>query len=180
MIFAVLLQGVFPVHASLEDRNSFSNQGQTPSSNLFQTLVFYDAQGKEHTLAEWAKSHHDTPILCVAWATYCGPCMKELPVLQALQKEMGNQVSILPIAIEAPTSGHAYAINGISMPLFYSPSFSEFLGKMNVNGIPFLCLFSSKGELLFKQSGAATLEELKEEIHKALALQRPEYHKETK
>jgi thiol-disulfide isomerase/thioredoxin len=49
-------------------------------------LAFRDATGKDRTLAEWK----DRVVLLNLWATWCVPCKKEMPALDALQKQLGG------------------------------------------------------------------------------------------
>jgi thiol-disulfide isomerase/thioredoxin len=41
-----------------------------------------------------------TPLVVNLWATWCAPCLEELPSLAALQNELGGQVKVLAIAQE--------------------------------------------------------------------------------
>jgi thiol-disulfide isomerase/thioredoxin len=49
-------------------------------------LAFKDAQGREVTLAEWRRS----TVLLNLWATWCVPCRREMPALDALQSILGG------------------------------------------------------------------------------------------
>jgi thiol-disulfide isomerase/thioredoxin len=49
-------------------------------------LAFNDASGKPKTLADW----HGRTILLNLWATWCVPCRKEMPALDALQAKLGG------------------------------------------------------------------------------------------
>jgi len=49
-------------------------------------LAFKDAEGRAHTLKEW----HGRTVLLNLWATWCVPCRKEMPALDALQAELGG------------------------------------------------------------------------------------------
>src|SRR5205085_3932977 len=49
-------------------------------------LTFNDASGKARQLSEW----RDRTVLLNLWATWCVPCRKELPALDALQAKLGS------------------------------------------------------------------------------------------
>jgi thiol-disulfide isomerase/thioredoxin len=50
------------------------------------TLAFRDAEGRERTLADW----RGRTVLLNLWATWCVPCRKEMPALDALQRTLGG------------------------------------------------------------------------------------------
>lgn len=49
-------------------------------------LTFVDATGKAHALADW----RGRTVLLNLWATWCVPCRKEMPALDALQRKLGG------------------------------------------------------------------------------------------
>jgi thiol-disulfide isomerase/thioredoxin len=49
-------------------------------------LVFQDANGGERRLAQW----QGRTVLLNLWATWCVPCRKEMPALDALQNKLGG------------------------------------------------------------------------------------------
>jgi thiol-disulfide isomerase/thioredoxin len=49
-------------------------------------LAFKDAQGQSRTLADW----RGRTVLLNLWATWCVPCRREMPALDALQAKLGG------------------------------------------------------------------------------------------
>lgn len=49
-------------------------------------VAFKDAQGHDKTLADW----QGRTVLLNLWATWCVPCRREMPALDALQAKLGN------------------------------------------------------------------------------------------
>jgi thiol-disulfide isomerase/thioredoxin len=49
-------------------------------------LAFQDAAGKPLSLAQW----RGRTVLLNLWATWCVPCRKEMPALDALEKKLGS------------------------------------------------------------------------------------------
>lgn len=60
----------------------------TPATKPLQVadLSFRDAAGHERKLADWK----DRVVLLNLWATWCVPCRKEMPALDALQAKLGG------------------------------------------------------------------------------------------
>ena len=50
-------------------------------------LAFEDADGKPKKLSDW----HGKTVLVNLWATWCVPCRKEMPALDALQARLGGK-----------------------------------------------------------------------------------------
>jgi thiol-disulfide isomerase/thioredoxin len=50
-------------------------------------LAFQDADGRRHNLQDWRGRF----VLLNLWATWCVPCRKEMPALDALQGKLGDQ-----------------------------------------------------------------------------------------
>ncbi|MDX1607359.1 MAG: TlpA disulfide reductase family protein, partial [Candidatus Competibacterales bacterium] len=52
-----------------------------------------DTEGRSHTLADYAGQ-----VLVVNfWATWCPPCVKEMPALNRLQQQAGGPVQVLGV-----------------------------------------------------------------------------------
>jgi thiol-disulfide isomerase/thioredoxin len=49
-------------------------------------LAFKDAEGRARTLAQW----RGRTVLLNLWATWCVPCRKEMPALDALENDLGG------------------------------------------------------------------------------------------
>jgi thiol-disulfide isomerase/thioredoxin len=50
-------------------------------------LTFTDATGASKSLADW----HGRTVLLNLWATWCVPCRREMPALQALEEKLGGK-----------------------------------------------------------------------------------------
>ena len=73
------------------------------------------------------------------FATWCGPCKMMHPVLEQLKDELGESIRIIKIDVDKN--------NGLAM-------------NYRVQSVPTLMLFR-KGEMLWRQSGALRLNDLK-------------------
>jgi thiol-disulfide isomerase/thioredoxin len=60
-------------------------------------IRFTDASGAERTLADWK----GRVVLLNLWATWCGPCRKEMPGLERLQAELGSdRFEVVALAVD--------------------------------------------------------------------------------
>jgi thiol-disulfide isomerase/thioredoxin len=65
-------------------------------------LAFRDAEGRERHLSDW----RGRTVLLNLWATWCVPCRKEMPALQALeQKRGGGDFEVVAINIDTRDPG---------------------------------------------------------------------------
>jgi thiol-disulfide isomerase/thioredoxin len=76
-------------------------------------LAFKDADGHDRTLADW----RGRTVLLNLWATWCVPCRKEMPTLDALQGDLGGdkfQVVAIDIDTRDPDKPIAF-LKGIGV-----------------------------------------------------------------
>ena len=59
-------------------------------------VAFTDEAGQELSLADY----RGTPVAVHFWATWCFPCRAEMPTMDALQRELGDALVILPLSLD--------------------------------------------------------------------------------
>jgi thiol-disulfide isomerase/thioredoxin len=114
-----------------------------------------DADGKALTLSNYAGKL----VLVNLWATWCGPCVKEMPTLDALQQEMGsNRFTVLPISLDRGGRRQVeafFAKNGINhLPMVFDPTGSA-MAALTVRGLPTTLLLDGHGRELGRLEGDA-------------------------
>jgi thiol-disulfide isomerase/thioredoxin len=67
-------------------RGEVAAVGVVKASKPLPPLAFKDASGTEKSLADW----RGRTVLLNLWATWCVPCRKEMPALDALQARLGG------------------------------------------------------------------------------------------
>lgn len=121
-----------------------------------------DSQGKTLTLQELIKDKKYT--LIDFWASWCGPCRREIPNLKALYKEFATKgLEIISISIDKDNAAWQKALQEEQFP------WPNFLDKSNIADayevklIPAIFLVDSTGKVLsIKLRGKALEEKIKE------------------
>jgi thiol-disulfide isomerase/thioredoxin len=128
-----------------------------------------DSSGKVHTLAEY-RGH---PLMLNFWATWCEPCRREIPLLQALHLERGNTVQIVGIAEDFQKDALAYAqAEGITYPLLMGEK--DGLAAVNAFGMqpnfPFTVFADAKGDIVAVKIGELHADEARVLLGKVAAV----------
>lgn len=117
--------------------------------------VFRTPEGTEHTLSDWQGKH----VVLNFWATWCAPCRKEMPALNALQKEFGGEsfevVTVATGSNSLPGIERFFGEYGIdSLPILLDPR-SELASEMGVLGLPVTVILNPEGEEIARMRGDA-------------------------
>jgi len=112
-------------------------------------LAFQDATGKSLTLGDW----RGRTVLLNLWATWCVPCRKEMPALDALQQKLGSpdfEVVAVNIDTRDPDKPKAFLKElGISKLAYYAdPSAKTFQDLKEIGrafGMPTTMLVDKQG-----------------------------------
>ena len=105
------------------------------------------------------------------WATWCGPCVKEMPDIEQLYKEYksGGQVEIILVnCSESTKTVQAFLDqNKYTMPVAYDTS-GKISGAYGVNAIPRTVIFGKDGTVVKDYTGSQSYNTFKTAIESAL------------
>lgn len=96
-------------------------------------------------------------VLLNGWATWCRPCREEMPLLQQLQQEYGDQgLRVVGVSIDrgdATAKIEQFATDtGVTFTLLHDPK-NAFARTFRTTGVPETMLIGRDGELLYRWKG---------------------------
>ncbi|CAN7584418.1 TlpA disulfide reductase family protein [Acidovorax sp. Leaf78] len=105
------------------------------------------------------------PLLLNFWATWCPPCVEELPMLNAFYREQAaNGWQVLGLAIDQPSAVRKFLARiPLEFPVGLAGLGGTELGRSLGNltgGLPFTVVLGSNGRVLHRKMGQVTPQDL--------------------
>ncbi len=128
----------------------------TPSIDLpaEPTLPFNDAQGRRIDLSKFKGK----VVVVNLWATWCGPCVTEMPTLAKLQERYQTRdLVVVPISVDrVGYLADAKSFIGVHPPLalYNDPGFTLPI-KLKVMGLPTTIIYDRRGREVARVKGEA-------------------------
>ncbi len=135
--------------------------GTDAASDALWRLSFDTPDGK--TLA--MNTLRGKPLLLNFWATWCPPCVEELPLLDSFyQANKDRNWQVLGLAVDQPSAVSKWLkTKPLSFPIGMAglggTELSKSLGNL-AGSLPFSAVFSTTGALLQRKTGKLTPEDL--------------------
>ena len=158
-----ILSAVFGAYVSVKKQSSVE-----PDSSAVATLMkanLPDTQGQTHVLSEW----RGKVLLVNFWATWCPPCVEEMPELVELQNssEVKN-LQIVGIGVDSPSNIQQFTKKyQISYPILMAgmegTEIARALGNQ-AGGLPFTVLLDSEGRVRQTYLGRLNMNQVKADL----------------
>lgn len=130
------------------------------------TLV--DAEGKVVDVMSQFKGKY---VYIDLWASWCGPCCKEVPYLKKLEKELKNK-DVVFVSVSSDTNEQAWKSKMKELDMHghqYLDKDNTLCDALNVKGIPFFVIYDKAGNLYtygaMRPSSGARLRDFLESLH---------------
>ena len=101
-----------------------------------------------------AALHDGKPLYLNFWASWCPPCVREMPHIDALYQKYGDQINFAAVTIDENTGdAQAYlAKSGVSVPV-YTGNINGIAADYGLEAIPVSVLIAADGTVLAQTVG---------------------------
>ncbi len=108
------------------------------------------------------------PAVIDFWATWCAPCVRQIPVLNALQEARGDAVSVIGIAVDA-SGAEVVAPFAEEHEIAYTVLLGDeaLAQDYGAIGFPTLFVLDGQGRIIEAHVGIVTMEELEDALERA-------------
>jgi len=140
---------------SVGDRND--------AADLLWTMNFTTPQGNDVQM----KALRGRPLLLNFWATWCPPCVEEMPLLDAFfRQNVAKGWMVLGLAIDQPSAVKAYLQRTpvaymIGLAGMQGTELTKSLGNL-AGGLPFTVVFGADGTVRHRRMGRVSEDDLKQ------------------
>ena len=151
---AVLAAGMMGRRAKAQSLGSLDALTRLPPGATLPAIQFFTPENQTLTLAHY----RGKGVVLNLWATWCGPCVAELPTLDRLAGILAHEdIVVLPVSSDAGGAApvrsfyDSHSIN--SLPVLLDPG-GAILQSWHVPGIPLTVIFDRNGHPRAKLLGA--------------------------
>lgn len=149
----------------LGDHRLTQETSQDTATTSLLAHTWPDARGTPQTLSQWAKK----PLIVNFWATWCAPCVQEMPELSALQAELAPKgIQLIGIGIDSAANIAEFSSKyKISYPLYVAGIAGTDLSRAFGNqagGLPFTVLIGRDGQVKKTYLGRLKMHELRADL----------------
>ena len=97
------------------------------------------------------------PTVVNLWASWCGPCREELPLMQQFADAAGERVRVVGVISRDghPQAESFAADSGVTFPSAFDGE-GELMADLGLNGLPYTYLVDADGALAHTQVGPVT------------------------
>lgn len=121
------------------------------------------------TTGSLSDHYGDRPLIVNFWASWCPPCVTEMPDIEQVHQHLGEQVNFLGINTQDGEQDARRLVDetGVTYPLAWDRQ-GEIFQAFGVFGMPSTFYISSEGQIVGRHTGLLTREALEEQIDQLL------------
>jgi len=171
-IAGLILSGINPVMGQgFDEKEEKDDVEEIRIGDIPPDFTFVDMDGNEFSLSGMAG---EMPVVIDFWATWCPPCLAEIPVLVEFAEKYADEVVVVGVTSEAAENEQAIIDfaeeNEISYRLIHDPS-REIIDSYFVTGIPNLFVINIDGAVVATHRGYSPDMDLIGDLEEELGLE---------
>ena len=149
--------------SQLEDRVPPTQQAPLPDATLDGVA---DGEPVERA------AYRGAPLVVNFWASWCAPCVSEMPDLEVVAREYAGRVPILGVNVQdAPANAEAFVDElGITYDLATDPR-GELYAEVDAFGMPTTLFVDAEGTIVYRHTGIIDADGLRELIAERLGVE---------
>ena len=161
----IIIAAVLALGGGIIAREFSSPAEQAGATSSLPDFALPDVSGKQHNISEWQGKIRVINF----WATWCGPCRKEIPEFIALQQQYADKgLQFIGIAIDDQESVEKYLASiNINYPMLIGDltgiALAHQLGN-NIDAVPFTLVVNRQGQIIDRHPGDFSKEQIMEVI----------------
>ena len=154
-VFLLLISGLF-------SWNQSKKEAQVQQITPLAEFSLPDLSGTLYPISNW----QGQILIINFWATWCPPCLKEIPEFIELQAEYAEQnVQFIGIAIDDPQLVDDYlSFIDINYPILIAWTDGAKLARKlgnSINAIPFTIIVNQQSQIIFRRPGELSKQKLR-------------------
>lgn len=153
--------------------NYFFDDIQVNSKSEVELLTFGD---EKVTLSSLLKASNDSIFYIDFWASWCAPCIAEMPASKKLSEELENDsISIIYLSIDKKIENWKKSATRLGLDdnpnslLVVNTDSSQFLQEINLGTIPRYLILNKEGKLLQSNAPSPSSEQIREVLETLLS-----------
>lgn len=98
--------------------------------------------------------YQDKPVYLNFWASWCPPCVKEMPHIQSLQDKYGDKINVVAVTVDENSADAAAFVKkaGLTMPI-YTGDLKAMASAYGLSAIPVSIIIDKDGNILDQTVG---------------------------
>ncbi|MCK9508834.1 MAG: TlpA family protein disulfide reductase [Pigmentiphaga sp.] len=138
----------------------WSAEPPATASTLLFAQTLHDLKGEQQAFQQW----RGKPLVLNFWATWCAPCVEEMPDLEGLHQKYAASTQFVGIGIDSVESMQAFTEKvTVSYPLLQGGMVGMEMMKQFGNragGLPYTVVLNEQGEVVLQHAGRIHPEQL--------------------